>query len=74
MKQSVVQLVIGLSAGLVIAGALSVPLANFFYQVEPWDRTIFAVIALLLSATGVLATWIPARRATRVDPLESLRQ
>ncbi len=64
---------VGLSAGLVIAGALSVPLANLFYQVEPWDRTIFTIIALILSATGVLATWIPARRATRVDPLEALR-
>ncbi len=72
-KQAAVQMVIGLSAGLVIAGALSVPLANFFYQVEPWDRTIFATIAVLLSITGVLAALAPARRATLVDPHEALR-
>ncbi len=73
MRQAVVQLLVGLSAGLVIAGALSVPLANFFYQVEPWDRAIFALIAVVLSVTGLLATVIPARRGTRVDPLEALR-
>ena len=72
-KQAAVQLVVGLSVGLVTAGALSGPLASFFYQVEPWDLTIFATIAVLLSITGVVATLAPVRRATRVDPLEALR-
>ena len=62
-----------LGIGFVIAGMLSMPLSNFFYQVEPWDWTIFAVIAALLSMTGVLAAFAPARRATRVDPLVALR-
>ena len=73
-KQAAAQLVVGLSVGLVIAGALSVPLASFFYQVEPWDWTIFVTIAVLLSITGVLATLVPARRATLVDPLDALRE
>ncbi len=73
-KQAAAQLVVGLSVGLVIAGALSVPLASFFYQVEPWDWTILVTIAVLLSITGVFATLVPARRATLVDPLEALRE
>ena len=72
-KQAALQLVVGLSVGLVIAGLLSGPLASFFYQVEPWDKTIFAAVVLLLSITGVMAALAPVRRATRVDPLESMR-
>ena len=72
-KHAAVQLGVGLAVGLVIAGLLSVPLASFFYQVEPWDGTIFASTAVLLSVTAVLATYGPVRRATRVTPLEALR-
>ena len=39
----------------------------------PWDLSIFGLIALILTATGLLATIIPARRATRVDPMVALR-
>jgi len=44
-----------------------------FFQVDPWDLSIFGLIALILTATGLLATIIPARRATRVDPMVALR-
>jgi predicted permease len=73
LGQGVRQLAVGLGLGLVIAGALSVPMSDIFFQVEPWDRTIFAIIALLLAATGIVASLVPARRATRVDPMEALR-
>ena len=73
LKQGLKQLIVGLAAGLVLAGALSVPMADIFYQVEPWDGSIFAIIAAILTATGLLAIFLPARRATQVDPLEALR-
>ena len=59
--------------GLVLAGVISVPLSTIFYQVQPWDRWVFALVAVILTSTGMLATVIPARRATRVDPLRALR-
>ena len=51
----------------------SVPMADIFYQVEPWDRSVFAIVAVILTVTGLLAIFLPARRATKVDPMEALR-
>lgn len=73
LQQGFKQLIVGLSAGLVLAGALSVPMADIFYQVEPWDRSIFAIVAVILTVTGLFAIFLPARRATKVDPMEALR-
>jgi putative ABC transport system permease protein len=65
----------GLAAGL--AGALAVAatgwLGNLLYNVEPTDVVTFAVVPLLLVAVALLASLLPARRATRVDPLVVLR-
>ncbi len=73
MRQGVVQLGVGLALGLALAAALSRAMSMAFFQVDPWDKSIFILIAALLSATGLLATIIPARRATRVDPMVALR-
>ncbi len=73
LMQGVKQLATGLALGLVLAGVISVPLSTIFYQVQPWDRWVFALVAVILTSTGMLATVIPARRATRVDPLRALR-
>ena len=59
--------------GLALAAVLSRAMATAFFQVDPWDKPIFILVAVLLSATGLLATFIPARRATRVDPMVALR-
>jgi len=48
-------------------------LAGFLFGVKAWDPIAFIVTPLLLSAVALLAVWIPARRATRVDPMTALR-
>ncbi|MCZ6857521.1 MAG: ABC transporter permease, partial [Gemmatimonadetes bacterium] len=73
LRQGVFQLGVGLTLGLALAAALSRAMSMAFFQVDPWDMSIFGMIALTLTATGLLATIIPARRATKVDPMVALR-
>ena len=74
LRRGAWQLGIGLSVAMVLAGLLSVPVASVFGPVEPWDPTVLATVVAVLAATGLAATLLPAWRATRVDPLEALRQ
>ncbi len=48
-------------------------LASLLFGVPPYDGVILAIAAVALFTTGVLANWLPARRASRVDPMVSLR-
>lgn len=61
--------VIGLGAAALLTGSVSALL----FEVEPRDLGVFASVALLLAAAGALASYVPAWRATRVDPLIALR-
>ncbi|HVU24024.1 MAG TPA: ABC transporter permease [Opitutus sp.] len=62
-----------LALGLVLAFGLTRFMAAQLYAVNPHDPLVFAGVALLLAATATLACLLPARRATRVDPVEALR-
>lgn len=73
MKQGAVQVGIGMAFGLALAALLSRGLELVLFQVEPWDPLVFALIAVVLAAVGMLASYIPALRATRVDPAVALR-
>jgi len=64
---------IGLALGLVGALLSAKIIATFLYGLEPTDLPTFAVVMLLLTAIGGLAAYIPARRATKVDPMVALR-
>ncbi|MFW6078058.1 MAG: ADOP family duplicated permease [Gemmatimonadota bacterium] len=64
---------IGLAVGLAAAAATSRLLAGLLYEVEPTDPATFVAVAVLLAAVAGLACWLPARRATRVDPAVTLR-
>ena len=73
LKQGLAQLAVGLVLGVGLAAALSRLIAALLYEVEPTDPLIFTLIAVVLVATGVSACLIPARRASRVDPIVALR-
>jgi ABC-type antimicrobial peptide transport system permease subunit len=65
--------VAGTVAGVVLAVPAMRLLTALLYQVKPTDPVIFTLLALALVAVAVLAGYVPARRATRVDPLVTLR-
>jgi ABC-type antimicrobial peptide transport system permease subunit len=73
LAQGMKMAVIGVALGLIGAFALTRVLANLLYGVAATDLTTFPGIAGLVIAVAVLACVIPARRATRVDPLNALR-
>lgn len=72
-RQGMTQLAIGLVLGLLLAAALSRGLEVILFQVQPWDPVIFLLIIGVLALTSLAAWLVPARRATRVDPLVALK-
>ena len=64
---------VGLAVGLVIAALASQVLGTWLYGVSPYDPLAFVTVPLLLLLVAVTACLIPARRATRVDPVNALR-
>jgi putative ABC transport system permease protein len=64
---------IGLILGGIAAAALSGSIGTLLFEVSPHDLSIFTAVPVVLLAAGLLACYIPARRATRVDPVIALR-
>ena len=64
----------GLAIGTVAAAALTRLMRNLLFEVRPLDAASFLAAALVLAGTAMLACYVPARRATRVDPLAILRE
>jgi putative ABC transport system permease protein len=73
MRQGLVQLAIGLTLGLALALGVSNLLQMILFEVNPRDPVVFLVIGLVLTTTAAAACFIPATRATRVDPLHAIR-
>lgn len=64
----------GLLAGLVAAAALSRAISAFLFGVQPFDAATFAAVTMVVALAAVIASAVPAVRATRVDPAVSFRQ
>jgi len=73
LGQGMVLTAIGVVIGIVAAFWLSRFLTSFLFGVKAWDPLAFILTPLLLSIVALAATWIPAVRATRVDPMTALR-
>jgi putative ABC transport system permease protein len=81
-SSDVIKLVVGRGMALVLAGvmiglagalALTRLMTSLLYGVSATDPTTFGVVSVLLVAVSLLASYIPARRATKVDPMAALR-
>ncbi len=73
LGQGMAMIGLGIVAGIAGSLALSRVLATVLYQVRANDPLTLAAVAMALAAVGLAACWIPARRASRVDPLVLLR-
>jgi putative ABC transport system permease protein len=63
----------GVLAGLALAFALAHGVANLFYEVRPDDPLVFSAITVAITAVALMSSWLPARRAARIDPMVALR-
>ena len=73
MREGSIMLLSGVALGLLLAMATAKILSGILYQVGALDPIAFTVAPLLLAAAALIATWLPARRATHVDPIQALR-
>jgi predicted permease len=72
-KQGVRLVIIGVLVGMIAAWSLAQAMAHRLAGVSPTDPVTYIAVTILMSAVGLLACWIPARRAMRVDPMVALR-
>jgi putative ABC transport system permease protein len=73
LRQGMLLVLIGLGIGLASAIGLSRLMKTMLFQVEPTDPFTFAGVSLIFAAAALLACYLPARRALRIDPLRALR-
>jgi predicted permease len=73
LKQGSVLIGAGLAGGLVLALASGKLIKGFLYEVKPLDASTYLAVAVLLAAIGLIAAFIPARRAASIQPMQALR-
>ena len=73
LRRGLIQAATGVGAGLGVAYGATRLIGGFLYDVSPTDPVIYVSMSLLLAAVVLLASYMPARRAMRVDPVASLR-
>ncbi|MDR3701309.1 MAG: ABC transporter permease [Candidatus Sulfopaludibacter sp.] len=74
LRQGLIYVALGLALGLAGALAATRLLTSMLFEVKPTDPVTYAAVAVLLAAAALVAGYVPARRASQVDPLIALRQ
>jgi putative ABC transport system permease protein len=73
IRQGMAPALLGLAIGLSAASLLSQLMASVLYGISPMDPVTFAIIPVILAAVALLATIVPAQRATKVEPVRALK-
>jgi ABC-type antimicrobial peptide transport system permease subunit len=73
LKEGAALAAVGVALGLPLAAVLGFGLSSMLYDVKPLDPVVFTTAPAVLAMAALFATWLPARRATRVTPLTALR-
>jgi ABC-type antimicrobial peptide transport system permease subunit len=74
MRGSLIPVAVGIATGIAGAIAASRLLESVLFQVQPRDPAVLGSIAAILATAALAASWFPARRAARLDPLVVLRE
>jgi putative ABC transport system permease protein len=73
LRQGLAMSVMGIIGGMAGALALTRWMSSLLFGISPMDSITYAVVSVVLIVASALATYVPARRATHVDPIDSLR-
>jgi len=73
LRQGISIILLGIAIGLAAAGSLARYIASMLFEVSAFDPLTYAAVTLLLVSVGVLATFVPARRAADTNPVDALR-
>jgi putative ABC transport system permease protein len=73
LRGAMIPVILGLLVGIGGAWSISRVMEGMLYEVRPTDPLTFLAVSVLLLATGLVATWIPTVRGTRVDPVITMR-
>ena len=74
MRLTALGIVLGLAAALAVSRVLGFLMAALLFQISATDPVTFALVSLLMAAVALVAAYVPANRATRVDPMVVLRE
>jgi ABC-type antimicrobial peptide transport system permease subunit len=73
VRQGLRPALVGVVCGLTVALGLTRVIASFLFGVKPWDPLVFVLVPVILVVVALVAVWLPAMRASRVDPIHALR-
>jgi putative ABC transport system permease protein len=73
VRQGLAMAALGIALGIAVSALLTRVIAGFLFGVSPMDPATYAAVSALLTAVALLAAYVPARRAARIDPIVALR-